>query len=213
MSYIVNVTLTILKGCITTLEIYAVTAVLSFPLGIAGALGKASRFKILRKALDIYTLVIRGTPLMLQIFFAYYGLPTLGITFSPFSAAAITFVINYAAYLTEIFRAGIESIDRGQYEAARVLGMNYFQTMRRVILPQAVRRVLPPTCNESINLIKDTALLSVISMGDLLQAAKEAVTRDFNITPFFIAAAVYLIMTSVMIAIFKKLENKYSVYE
>lgn len=213
MSYIINVTLPILKGCITTLKIYAVTAVFSVPLGIAVALGKVSRSKILRKALGIYTLVMRGTPLMLQIFFVYYGLPTLGITLSPFSAASITFVINYAAYLTEIFRAGIESIDKGQYEAAKVLGMNYFQTMRRIILPQAVRRVLPPTCNEAINLIKDTALVSVISMGDLLKAAKEAVTRDFNITPFFIAAAVYLIMTSVVITFFKKLENKYSIYE
>lgn len=213
MSYILNVTLAILKGCITTLELYAVTAIFSVPLGVLCALGKISKFNILKWALEIYTWIFRGTPLMLQLFFTYFGLPIIGIRLSPFMAASMTFIFNYAAYLTEIFRAGIGSIDKGQYEAAKVLGMNSRQTMMRIILPQTIKRVLPPTCNEAISLIKDTALIAAIGMGDLLREAKVAVTRDFNITPFIIAAIVYLIMTSVVVWAFRKLENKYSIYE
>jgi polar amino acid transport system permease protein len=117
-------------------------------------------------------------------------------------------VLNYAAYLMEIFRAGIESIDRGQREAAKALNMSYRQTMRRVILPQAARRVLPPLSNEAINLVKDTALVSVIGMGDLLRSAKEVFSRDFSVIPFAIAAAVYLAMTSLIVLIFHKLEGR-----
>ena len=147
------------------------------------------------------------------MFFTYYGLPTLGITLEPFQAAAITFIINYAAYFTEIFRAGIESIGKGQYEAARVLGLNYRQTMFRIIIPQTVRRVLPPTSNEAINLVKDSAMVSVIGMTDLLRAARQVLNRDFTITPFIIAAILYLIISSVIVNVFRKLEERFSIYE
>lgn len=213
MDYILNITVFILKGSIITFKLYAVTAVFSVILGIFGALGKISPYKFLNKLLSIYTWVFRGTPLLLQLFFTYYGLPVLGITLSPFTAAALTFIINYAAYLTEIFRAGIESIDKGQYEAAQVLGMNYRQTMLRVILPQTIKRILPPTSNEAINLVKDSALVAAIGMGDLLRAAKQIVTRDFTITPFIIATILYLIISSLIVTVFRKLEDKYSVYE
>lgn len=213
MDYILNVTGFILKGSVITIQLYVLTAIFSFPLGTIVALGKISRFKILRAVFGFYTWFFRGTPLLLQIFFAYYGLPVLGISLQPFTAAALTFILNYGAYLTEIFRAGIESIDKGQYEAAQVLGMNYRQTMFRIILPQTVKRVLPPLCNEAITLVKDTALVAAIGMGDLLRAAKEVVTRDFTITPFFIAAILYLVITSVIVTVFKKIEDKYSIYE
>lgn len=213
MSYILNITGFILKGSIITLKLYAVTIIFSIPLGIICALGKISNRKWLKYILELYTWIVRGTPLLLQLFFVYFGLPVFGIKLGRFEAASITFIINYGAYFTEIFRAGIESIDKGQYEAAKVLGMDYKQTMRRIILPQAIKRVLPPTSNEAITLIKDTALVASISMGDILRAAKEVLTRDFNVMPFIIAAIIYLLLTSVVIIIFKQLEKKYAIYE
>ncbi|MCT4621645.1 MAG: amino acid ABC transporter permease [Marinisporobacter sp.] len=213
MDYITNITGFILKGSIVTLQLYAVTILFSIPLGVICALGKISRFKWLNRFLEIYTWVFRGTPLLLQLFFTYYGLPVFGLKFGRFQAAAITFIFNYGAYFTEIFRGGIESIDKGQYEAAKALGMNYRQTMSRIILPQAVKRVLPPTSNEAITLIKDTALVAAIGMGDILRAAKEVLTRDFQITSFIIAGIIYLLLTSVVVMVFKKLEKKYAIYE
>jgi polar amino acid transport system permease protein len=212
-NYVLNSTVFILKGSVLTVELYTVTILFSIPLGIMLALMKISKYRSLRLAIGFYTWVFRGTPLLLQLFFTYYGLAVIGISLQPFTAAALTFVINYSAYLTEIYRAGIESIDKGQYEAAKALNMNYFQTMRRIILPQVVRRTIPPTCNEAISLVKDTALVVVIGMGDLLRTAKEIFTRDFAITPFVIAAVIYLLMTTVIVYFFKKLEEKYSIYE
>lgn len=213
LQYVADSTVFILEGSVLTVKLYAVTFIFAIPLGIILALMKISKFKALRYLLGFYTWVFRGTPLLLQLFFTYYGLSIIGITLQPFTAAALTFVINYSAYLTEIYRAGIESIDKGQYEAARALNMDYIQTMRRIILPQVVRRTIPPTCNEAINLVKDTALVVVLGMGDLLRSAKELFSRDFAITPFAIAAIVYLLMTTVIVYFFRKLEDKYSIYE
>ncbi len=213
MDYILNITGHILKGVTITFQLYLVTAIFSVFLGILGALGKSSQIKSLKKFIGIYTWVFRGTPLLLQLFFAYYGLPTLGIRLTAFQAASITFIINYAAYLTEIFRGGIESIDKGQYEAARVLGLNYRQTMTRIIIPQTIKRVLPPLSNEAITLVKDTALVAVIGLMDVLRAARQIVIRDFTITPFIIAAIFYLLVSSVIVKVFGMLENKYSFYE
>ncbi len=213
MSYFVDVALFILKGSLLTFQLYGVTIFIAIPLGVLFALLKISRYRSLQYAIGIYTWVFRGTPLLLQLFFTYYGLAIIGISLQPFTAAALTFVINYAAYLTEIYRAGILSIDKGQYEAAKALGMTYPQTIRRIILPQVVRRTIPPTCNEAINLVKDTALVIVIGMGDLMRSANEVFTRDFTIAPFFIAAAIYLAMTWVIVRVFSILERKYSYYE
>lgn len=213
MDYILNISWFILKGSLITVELFFITAVLATPLGFIVAMGEVSKVKPLSKLLYAYTWVFRGTPLMLQIFFVYYGLPTFGIRFDSFTAASLALVINYAAYLAEIFRAGIQSIDIGQYEAAKALGMTYGQTMRRIILPQTIKRVLPPVSNEFISLIKDTALVSVIGMGELLRAAKQVVTRDFNVTAFIIAAVLYLLMTWVVVMAFRRLEARYSVYD
>jgi polar amino acid transport system permease protein len=213
MDQFIDVTLYILKGTSFTLKLYAVTLLISIPLGILGALGKTINFKPVNYFMELYTWIFRGTPLLLQLFFTYYALPMIGIKFPPFTAAALTFSLNYAAYYTEIFRSGIQSIEKGQYEAAKVLGFNYFKTMKLIIMPQAFKRVLPPTCSEAINLIKDTALVVVIGLQDLLRAAKEVVNREFVIYPFFIAAAIYLLLTLVVVNIFKGLEKKYSIYE
>jgi len=213
LSYIIDVSLFILKGSLLTLQLYAVTIIFSIPLGVVFALMKISRFKSLQYGIGIYTWVFRGTPLILQLFFIYYGLAIIGISLQPFTAAALTFIINYAAYLTEIYRAGILSIDKGQYEAAKALSMTYPQTIRRIVLPQVVRRTIPPTCNEAITLVKDTALVIVIGMGDLMRSANEIFTRDFTVTPFVVAACIYLMMTWVIVKVFNKLERKYSFYE
>ena len=145
---------------------------------------------------------------MLQLFFVYYGLPVIGITLTPFTAASVTFIINYAAYFCEIFRGSILGIDKGQYEAAKVLGMSYSQTMRRIIIPQALVTALPPLSNEAISLIKDTSLVSAIGMAEILRNSKEIVTRDFSITPFIICAVMYLILSTVVVLFFKKMEKK-----
>jgi len=208
MDYLLLVTVHVLKGCGLTLKLFAVTAVFSFPLSVLLALGAVSGPGMLKKALVIYAWVFRGTPLLLQLFFFYYGLSIFGISLSPFLAASLTFVLNYSAYLMEIVRAGIQSVDRGQAEAARALNMSWWQSMRRIILPQALRQSLPPLCNESITLIKDTALVVVIGMGEILRSAKEIFTRDFSIIPFAVAAVIYLLLTSLLILFFRWLEKK-----
>ena len=215
MGYLIDSTWYILQGCTTTLKLFSLTLLFSMPLGFLCAMGKTSHLKPVRLLMGFYTSVVRGTPLLLQIFFVYYGLPIFipGLRLERFSAAVLTFILNYGAYFTEIFRGGIQSIDRGQYEAARVLGMNYKQTMGRIILPQTVKRVLPPVANEAITLVKDTALVVVLGIGEVLRNSKEIVARDFTISPFVIAAAIYLILNYTVVLIFRKLEKRYSVYE
>ncbi len=213
MEYILESTKYILtQGLTLTTAIFAVTLVTSIPLGLLVAIGKIFGKGPIKIILEIYTWVFRGTPLLLQLFFAYYGLALLGIIMTPFQAAAITFALNYGAYLGEIFRGGIESIDKGQYEAAQVLGMSKVKTMTRIILPQTIKRVLPPLSNETITLIKDTALLAAISMGDILRATNQISNRDGNITPYIIAAIIYLALTYIVVFIFGKFEKKLSVY-
>ena len=213
--YVAGITQYIALGLGVTLKVFCVTLIFSIPLGIICALGKLSRFKILHVILGVYTWIFRGTPLLLQLFFTYYGLPLLtkgSIAFEPIIAAYITFVFNYAAYFTEIFRAGIQSIGKGQYEASKALGMSSWVTMRRIILPQAVKVILPPLGNEAINLIKDTALCSVITVAEILRNANSVMSRDFNVGALAIAAAIYLILTFVIIQIFRRLEKRFAYY-
>lgn len=198
----------ILNGMKLTINLYIITMVFSLPLGIIFSLGRVSKSAFLNNCIQIYTWIFRGTPLLLQLFFVYYGLPVIGITLTPFTAASVTFIINYAAYFCEIFRGSILGIDKGQYEAAKVLGMSYSQTMRRIIIPQALVTALPPLSNEAISLIKDTSLVSAIGMAEILRNSKEIVTRDFSITPFIICAVMYLILSTVVVLFFKKIEKK-----
>ena len=150
---------------------------------------------------------------MLQLLFIYFALPfvpVIGIKLPDFPSAIAAFTLNYAAYFAEIFRAGIQSVDRGQYEAAKSLGMSYGQTMRRIVLPQMVRHILPPMSNETITLVKDTSLIYVLALNDLLRAARNIVQREFTVTPFIVAAAFYLIMTLVLTWVFQRLELRYA---
>lgn len=216
MEYISTIIGPMLDGTVVTLKMFFVTIVLALPLGLLLALGRISRYKILKGAIGVYIWLFRGTPLMLQLLFVYFALPLLpyvGVRLDDFPAAVLAFVLNYAAYFAEIFRAGIESIDRGQYESAKVLGMNYVQTMRRIVLPQVIRRVLPPISNETITLVKDTSLIYVLAMNDLLRTARSIVQRDFSTTPFLVAAVFYLAMTLVLTWGFQKLEQRYAAYD
>ncbi len=216
MDYVLQILPHLIEGTGVTLQVFAITLVLSLPLGLVLALLRISRFGVVSGAVNAYIWLMRGTPLMLQMLFIYFALPfvpVIGIKLPDFPAAIVAFVLNYAAYFAEIFRAGIQSIGRGQYEAARVLGMTYTQTMRRIVLPQVIKRILPPVSNETITLVKDTSLIYVLAMNDLLRAARGIVQRDFSTTPFVVAAAFYLIMTLVLTYVFQRMEKKYAVYD
>jgi len=213
MEYIFKILPFMLSGLKLTAKIYVATIIFAVPIGLLAAVLKVSGPQIIKKILFLYTWIWRGIPLLLQLFFVAFGLPVIGIRLSSFNAAVLTYALNYGAYLTEIFRGGIESIDKGQYEAAKVLGMTYSQTMRRVIIPQTIRRVLPPTCSEAVNLVKDTALLALLGMADLLRISNQIFTRDANITSYILAFIFYLIISSFLVRIFGNLEKRYSIYE
>ena len=155
MDKMLDTSLLMLEGSTVTLEIFCITLALSLPLGLFAALGRLSRFRLLSRLLEIYIWIMRGTPLMLQLLFVYFALPMVGIMLPDIAAALLAFVLNYAAYFAEIFRSGIQAVPRGQFEAARVLGMSAPLTMRRIVLPQVLRITLPPVSNETINLVKD----------------------------------------------------------
>lgn len=213
MQYILNILPPLWEGFRLTLEIFFLTILFSIPLGFFLALARISPFRLLRDLTGFYIWLLRGTPLMLQLLFFYFALPGLGILLSDFSAALFAFSLNYAAYFAEIFRAGIQSIDRGQYEAAKTLGFTYTQTMRHIIMPQVTRHILPPVSNEIITLVKDTSLIYVLAMNDLMRMTRTIVQRDFNTMPFVVAACFYLGMTLILTWIFEKLENHYSKYD
>ena len=201
--------LLMLEGSEITLEIFFITLIIALPLGMLAALGRLSSLRLLSRFIEFYIWIMRGTPLMLQLLFVYFALPMVGVRLPDIAAALLAFTLNYAAYFAEIFRAGIQSVPKGQYEAARTLGMSYPQTMRRIILPQVFRMVLPPVSNETINLVKDTSLVYILAMNDLLRVARTIVQREFDMTPFLIAAVFYLAMTFVLTWGFKRLEAYY----
>lgn len=216
IDYLLKITPVIANGLGVTVSLFLIVLVLSLPAGILAALLRLSPIGIVRKIMALYVYVMRGTPLMLQILFIYYGLPFIpyiGVQLDDTTAAVISFVLNYAAYLCEIFRGGIQSIPKGQYEGAKVLGFTYVQTMRKINLPQVIKRVLPPLANETINLLKDTSLVYILAMNDVLRITRGIVQRDFDTSAFIVAAIFYLIMTFVLTNIFNYLEKRYAVYD
>ena len=203
-----------LEGSVTTVQVFVLTLVISLPLGLPIALGSNSRFKPLSFLCKIYVWIFRGTPLMLQLWFFYFFFPfNFGITFDALTTAVLTYVLNYAAYFAEIYRGGINSIDRGQYEAAHAMGLSRKQTMFDIILPQTMKAILPPVVNEAITLVKDTALVSSLAVVDLMKATNSAVNRMTSLTPFFYAAIIYLLMTFVLTLIAGRLEKYFSRYD
>lgn len=202
----------VLEGLKVTMEIFLLTLILSIPLGVLVALGRLSKIKIINKLTGFYVLIMRGTPLLLQIVFIFFGLPNLNIVIDRFPAAIIAFTLNYGAYFGEIFRAGISSVDVGQNEAAQVLGLSKTDTFFRIILPQAFKTVLPPVANEIVTLVKDTALVYVIGLDELLRVGKIACNRDSSLLPLLIIGLVYLILIGIFTKLLDKLEKKYQYY-
>lgn len=212
-SEIVQTAGALLQGLGTVLVLFGVVLIASMPLGLLITLAIRSKFAPLRGFFKAYVYVMRGTPLMLQLFFIYFGLPQIPyigefLKLSGFTAALVGYSLNYAAYFAEIFRGGLLAVEKGQYEACQVLGLNKIQTAVYVILPQMIRTALPSITNESITLIKDTALVFSISVPEILHYAKVAVSRTASVVPFVIAFVIYLVLNSILQFIFDRLEKK-----
>ena len=215
MNYIGLILENLLDGTKVTLTVFALTWVFSIPLGLVLALLKRSNIKVIAYLLDLYTWIIRGTPLLLQLFFVVYGLPILFGEFfliPELWGAIVTFIINYTAYFIEIFRGGMNAIPKNQYEAASVLSLSKRQTYLYILLPQTVKKTLPSIANETITLVKDTALISAVAISDLMRNTKDTVARDFRVEAYFVAAIIYLVLTYVLVYVFKQIERKKAYY-
>lgn len=213
MEYVMQIMPALIAGTWMTLKIFFWTLILALPLGILVALGEMSKIKPIKWLVEFYVLIMRGTPLLLQLIFVFYGLPILHIVFPRYEAALFAFVLNYAAYFAEIFRGGLQSINKGQFEAAQVLRLNRWQTMTKIVIPQVMKIVLPSIFNEVINLVKDSSLVYVIGLGDLLRAGNVAMARDVTLVPLVLVAAIYLILISVCAFAQKKIEKHFSYYK
>lgn len=203
------------EGSLLTILLTVVSVIFGMILGLMLALGRISKSKIVDKLCWFYIWIFRGTPLVMQIYFIYYALPMIlpSLTLDRLPAAFIALSLNSGAYLAEIIRAAIQSIDKGQMEAAKALGMSYAQAMRRIIVPQSYRRLIPPVGNEFIALLKDSALVSVISLTELARTTSVMANSTGDATIYIPAAIMYLAMTTLLTYGFDKLEKKYSVYE
>lgn len=214
LEYLIQISKPMLEGAQTTVLLFIIAIVASIPLGFLLTLAVQSRFRLLSWMAQAYIYVMRGTPLLLQLLFFCFGLPMLPVVgeylvMDRFVAACLGFILNYAAYFAEIFRGGLLAIDKGQYEASQVLGLNKWQMTTRVILPQMFRIALPAMANESVTLVKDTALLYAVAVPELLHFAETAVNRDFTIVPFVVAGIIYLVMTLILTMLFKGIEQRF----
>lgn len=209
MSYLLDTTRYLASGAMVSVSIFFITLMISLPLSLILFILYRKR-KWIKKVIDVYTWFFRGTPLMLQLFFFMYGLPSVGIPVDRMTVALIAFSINYTAYFIEIIRAGVESLPKDQEESASVMGATMMQINVLIIFPQALRRQLPVFTNETITLIKDTALVTVIAISDLLRQVKEVVSRDFTLSPFMLAALFYLGFSFIIVKLMKHLESKWN---
>ncbi len=205
--------LAMLSGTYVSLKVFFLTLLFSLPLGLVVSFGRMSKLKVINLPVKTLMLVIRGTPLILQLIFIYFApYYMFKLSYDRFTAAIIAFSINYACYFAEIYRGGIESIPKGQYEAAKMLGLTKAQTFFRIILPQVFKRILPASGNEVITLVKDTALAQTIGVAELFRAAQNAASREFSTMPIFIAGAFYFVMNWVVSFAFSKMEKSLSYY-
>lgn len=209
-----EVTLELLKGFWETLKIFGLTLAFSLPLGLVLSFGSMSKFKPLKLLVQCLVWVIRGTPLMLQLIVVYYG---PGLIFGwglmeRFTAVLVAFVINYSCYFSEIYRGGIESINKGQYEAGYVLGMTKSQIFFKVVLLQVIKRIIPPMSNEIITLVKDTSLARIIAVYEIIFNAQSFIKSDGLIWPLFYTGAFYLIFSGILTLLFRAIENKMSYF-
>ena len=213
LNQVINVFTVLLSGIGTLLEIFFITLVLALPLGLIVALARNSKCKILSWIMKNYILLIRGTPMILQIIIVYFCPYYLfNVTYDRFLAIIIAFTINYAAYFAEIFRSGIMAIPNGQREAAYTLGFNKMQTFFIIILPQVIKNVLPAMSNEVISLLKTTSLAQTIGIAEMFSLAQKQASYNFSIVPLCIAGLYYLILIFIVSMIFNYYEKKLSYY-
>ncbi|GEL15816.1 amino acid ABC transporter permease [Pediococcus cellicola] len=209
--YVSEILPSLLAGMMMTLKIFFWTLVGALPLGMLFGLGLVSKIKPIKYVLNFYVWLMRGTPLLLQLIFVFYGLPIVSkLVFQRYDAALFAFILNYAAYFAEIFRGGLQSVDRGQYEAAKVLRLSYWQTIRKIVVPQVAKIVLPSIGNEVINLVKDSSLVYVIGIGDLLRAGNVASSRDVTLIPLVLVGVIYLLLTAACTYLLRKVEKHYA---
>jgi His/Glu/Gln/Arg/opine family amino acid ABC transporter permease subunit len=202
----------LLHGCVITAELSIVSIILGTIIGTLGGVARFSKFRLLSGLMAVYVTIFRAVPLLVTLLFVYYGLPAMGISLDAFTVAVIALSMTNGAYVTEIVRGGVESLDPGQMRAARSLGMPYALAMRRIILPQAMRRVLAPITNESITLLKSTSLVSTIALADVLRAGLDVMAWKANtFSPFAGVALCYLVLTLPLLALNDYLERKYRV--
>ena len=213
LNYVSQILPSLIQGAGLTLQIFFWTLIVSIPLGIIVSLGLTSKVKPLKWILEIYVWLMRGTPLLLQLIFVFYGLPIIGIVFQRYDAALVAFILNYAAYFAEIFRGGFQSVSVGQYEAAKELRLNYWQTVRKIIIPQVIKIVIPSIGNEVINLVKDSSLVYVIGLGDLLRAGNVATSRDVTLIPLLLVGLIYLILVGICTLVLRQVEKRYSYFK
>ena len=202
-----------LDGMGYTLTIFGLTILFSIPIGLILAFGKISRFKVISVPVNLYILLMRGTPLMLQLMFIFFGVPALGFAFDRLTACIIAFSLNYAAYFAEIFRGGIQSIPKGQYEASKVLGFSKTQTFIHIVSPQVIKNILPAMGNEFITLVKDTSLARVISVTEIMFVVNSFANSAVSIIPFVFAAIFYLVLNGIVTITFNLLEKKLNYYK
>lgn len=204
----------LLQGSLTTLEVFLLTLLFSLPLAALICAGRKSKNVILSSIVRFFLMIVRGTPLMLQIICVYFIPATLfSFKFDRFVAAVTALAINYACYFAEIYRAGLEAIPQGQYEACKVLGYTKVQTFYHIIIPQVIKRIIPPMGNEVMTLVKDTALVKVISVVELLSLAEKHSNAMVSIIPLFMAGLFYLVMNGIVSFGFSRLEKKLSYYK
>ena len=230
-----QVTGSLMNGFVTTLEIFALTLLFALPLGLCISFASMSKFRPLKWATKIFIWIIRGTPLMLQLIVIYYGPGLIGAAateriiagstsaldqflsswecFDRFTAVMIAFIINYACYFSEIYRGGIESIPKGQYEAGQVLGLSKIQVFFKVVLPQVVKRIIPPMSNEIITLVKDTSLARIIMVYEIIWSAQQYIKSDGLLWPLFYTAVFYLAFCGLLTLLFGYIEKKLNYYK
>ena len=204
----------LIEGLKTTIGVFLITLLFSLPLSILVANLRLSSNKIIRNLTSSYIYIMRGTPLLLQLMFIFFGLPLLSnfLKFDRISSIFIAFILNYTAYFAEIFRSGINSIDLGQYEAAKVLGLSKPFTFRNIIFPQVMRNIMPSLSNEVISLIKDTSLVYILGVTDILKAAKSVSNTYASFTPYIVVGLVYLILVAIVSRKLGKLESSYEYF-
>ncbi len=208
--------LDLLKGLGVSAELFFLTLLFALPLGLAIAFGRMSKHLVIRQFFHLYISIMRGTPLMLQLLFVYFGpyyIFRVSLSgYSPFVGAVVAFALNYAAYFAEIYRAGIESIDRGQYEAAESLGLSKSLTFSYIIFPQVMKRILPPVTNEVITLVKDTSLAFTLSVMEMFTIAKMAAAAHTTMIPLIAAGIFYYIFNYLVAWVMESLEKRFSYY-